>query len=310
MKYGKLFALFIVIATASALSLPADETEYNIHSLNLFTPSNRSFKLMVNGAPVFFRIGRDNPEEFGIDRAREIKYLLVGEKLGLTPALLGYELDNGLLMAEFIEGSTPSFERMHDLEFLDLVVANLRTLHGYQMDGMDEAEKTKFYSCRHFYQSLLAMNISFDEESVSYWMQVMRSFEEGYYDGIGKGVCHGDLYYGNLLESLDGRVYLIDWEYSFYGYVIDDLSAVCSDDMPDEVIRYIVKSYWGEDQPEMFLKLKQNIFIHELMHYFWCLMQADKNSANAPLYHKRARMMQKNLNRAASLFGDSKFPGP
>src|ERR1700722_15532371 len=121
--------LFFIIFVPS---LDADEREYNIYSLNLFTPTNRSFKAMVYGSPIFLRIGRNNPEEVGIDRTREIKYLKIGEMLGLTPALLGYELDNGILMTEFIEGSTPNFEKMHNQHFLQKVVTSLHKLHEYQ----------------------------------------------------------------------------------------------------------------------------------------------------------------------------------
>lgn len=300
MNHKYLFAI-LVFGAITVASLPAEEREFNIHSLNLFTPTNRSFKVILNDIPVFLRIGRSHPEEVGIDRAREIRYLKIGEKLGLTPALLGYELDNGLLMTEFIEGSTPSPERMHDLSFLRQVVANLHTLHAYQIDD-NGVEKTTFDACRHFYHSITALNIPYDEERVSYWMSVINSFEEGYYEGFSKAVCHGDIYHGNLLESLDGKVFLIDWEYAFYGYVIDDLGKLGTDDMTDAELHSIVQCYWGTDSPEMFLKLKQNVFMHELVHYFWCLINAEKNPSNAVQYHKRARLMRENLNRAASFF--------
>ncbi len=288
--------LLIVIVLSSFLSLlKADEC--NIYSLNLFTPTNRSFKVVVNGSPFFLRIGRDNPGEVGIDRAREIRYLKVGQMLGLTPALFGYELANGLLMTEFIEGSTPSSEHMHDLEFLHKVVTNIHILHSYDLHGLQEAEKTTFDTCRHFYNSMLALGVAYNEEDVSRWLEVISSFEDGYYDGIKKAVCHGDLYHGNLLESLDGKVYLIDWEYSFFGYVIDDLGKLCSDDLSDAEIECIARTYWGADRPDMVFKLKQNVFMHELVHYFWCLVQAHNNPDNAPQYHKRALLMQQNLNK-------------
>ena len=43
-------------------------------------------------------------------------------------------------------------------------------------------------------------------------MQFLESFEEGYYDYIDKAVCHGDIYFGNLMETPSGKVYFIDWE--------------------------------------------------------------------------------------------------
>lgn len=301
MFYNYLLALLLGLSTALSTPVTADESEYNIFSLNLLTPTNRSFKVIVDGHPVFLRIGRDHPEVVGIDRAREIKYLKVGEMLGLTPALLGYQLDNGILMTEFIEGITPDTAKMHDLRFLQKVVDNLRTLHAHQPKDSQDVEKTTFAACRHFYRTIETLNVPFDRERAAYWMDVMQSFEEGYYEGIGKAVCHGDIYHGNLLEAFDGKVYLIDWEYAFYGYVIDDLGKLGTDALSDEEIQYISSVYWGKDDPDMYLKLKQNVFMHELVHYFWCLLQADKNPGNAAMYDQRAALMIENLDRAASI---------
>lgn len=219
--------------------------------------------------------------------------------LGLTPSILGYELNNGLLITEFIEGTTPTPEKMRNSQFLEKVVAKLRLLHSYDPEDLHIVEKTTFDACRHFYHALKALNISYDESQASFWIKGMESFEKGYYENMRKAVCHGDLYHGNLLESLEGEIYLIDWEYSFFGYVIDDLGKLCSDDLNDEEIQFIVKTYWGKESPDLFLKLKQNVFLHELVHYFWCLIQAHNNPANASHYYTRSQLMKENLNRAA-----------
>lgn len=69
----------------------------NIESLNIYsTATNRNFKINLGEKNLFFRIGRNNPDEVGINRESEIQFYIIAENLRIAPKLLGYEINNRL----------------------------------------------------------------------------------------------------------------------------------------------------------------------------------------------------------------------
>jgi thiamine kinase-like enzyme len=285
MKLTVVFAVFLLHFGVFAFG--AEEKELNITSVNLYeTSTNRAFKVTVEGRPVFFRVGRDHPEELGIDREKEIENYKIAEQLGLAPTLLGYHLKNGLLMIEFIEGISPSVERIREHSMLDKIVLQLKNLHDHSSDEGRPAEKTAFSINDALLKNLETLGVApEDEKKIRQWLKVRTSFEEDYYREIPFAICHGDLYRENLLETEDGRVYLIDWEYSFYGPIIDDLGKLCATNwLDDSAMEYLVEAYWGEMSSKMLKKLKQNIFMQQLNFYLWLRIQAHHHPEQASSY--------------------------
>lgn len=279
------FILFITI-----LSSAFGQNHLNIEDLSLYTPTNRAFKCHIDGKDYFFRIGRANPELIGIDREREIRGFKIGGELGISPTIIGYEINNGLLITEFLDGKMSQKERMHDINFRNAIVKNFQLLHNYPADVNMGVEKNMIDVCRNGYEN--AKHLLEDENEVHPWIQYLESFADGYYDDCEKGYCHGDIYFGNLLEDASGKLYFIDWEFSFFGYIIDDLGKFCSDLTEDEIFQ-VVKEYWGN--AEMFHKAKQNAFMHSLFHFFWTYLQGQLDPTNK-WYAYRADLMRDYLN--------------
>ncbi|MBS0654754.1 MAG: phosphotransferase [Verrucomicrobia bacterium] len=294
--FNTLATLLVITQALGASPLPVS---LNIDSISLNTPTNRSFKLHVGGTPVFFRIGRSDADQIGIDRKREIENLRIGVQLGITPQLLGYELSNGLLMLEYIPGTTPTIEELPPL--IDDVVHNFRALHSCKQNRA--VEYTMFDKCYRWRETYNALDINKnDQELVDYWFSAVRSFEKGYYDGEETGVCHGDIYFGNILVAETGKVYFIDWEYSLYGYIVDDLGKFCSVLPHEQDLHKVVKAYWGSEDPQKLLKLQQNVFLHELAHYFWCYIQIHNNPNLASAYEQNIQRVSSCLNKMAANF--------
>jgi thiamine kinase-like enzyme len=264
--------MFLLSLLLCSALLPVEQ---NMTSLNMYaTATNRNFKLSVDNSSLFIRIGRESPEELGIDRRREVELYKVAEGLGLAPKLIAYQIDNGILVTEFIEGSSPSETRVHELDFLEQVVEKLKLLHSASLESA--SEKNVFRNN----DLLLAECSSFvDLEKIKHWQEVRASFEKGYYEDTAFGICHGDLFRGNILENQEGRIYFIDWEYAYYGPIIDDLGKLCSANwLTDSEIEFVANMYWKS--PNM-RKLKQNIFMQQFNFYLWCKIQAQHNAENS-----------------------------
>lgn len=293
-RFGLLSLFFVCQCVYSV------EPQKNISSLNIYeVATNRNFKIDIDQKAYYVRIGRENPEEVGINREEEIKHYIAAEKLGLTPKLHGYHLESGLLITEFIHGTSPSEEMIHEKETLDQIVKNLHDLHHYPYSTSNEPENTVFK----INDTLLAKAKSeINLTDLSRWMDIRNTFEKDYYNNIPLGLCHADLFRGNILIADDGKVFFIDWEYSYYGHVIDDLGKLCSANwLTSEEMEALSKNYWKRMDPILLKRLKQNVFMQQFNFYLWCHIQAASGGENTSMYHAFSKMVRKHLNKMSSL---------
>lgn len=264
------------------------------------TATNRSFKVVLQDESLFLRIGRDHPEQLGIDRQREVHHYKLAESLGLAPALLAYQIDTGTLMSKYIEGASPSEARVHEREFLEKVTRSLKRLHACPSNSR-AAETTALLRNDALLNQLTQLGTDHVEQNrLHYWLEVRGAFEEGYYDGIAIGVCHGDLFRGNFLETPEGGLFLVDWEYSYIGPVIDDIGKLCAANwLTEEEIQWVVETYWGAADPRLVHKVVQNIYLQQMHLYLWCHIRAHHECTTAARYLALAARVKEHLNRLA-----------
>lgn len=170
----------------------------NIYSI----ATNRNFKINLNEKTVFFRIGRNNPDEVGINRESEMQFYTIAESLGIAPKLLGYEIDNGLLMTEYIEGISPTEKEIRECQIIERVVHNLHLLHAYHLSIVTTASSTVFSRNSELLKTLDKLGLRINlQEKIDNWLRIKNSIEDGYYQGIPLGICHGDLFRGNIIQD-------------------------------------------------------------------------------------------------------------
>lgn len=139
---SKSLILLCLLATPVFANVPA----LNIESLNIYsTATNRNFKINLNGQTVFFRIGRNNPDEVGINRESEMEFYTIAEGLGIAPKLLGYEINNGLLITEYIEGASPTEREIRQFHTIEKVIHNLHLLHAHHLSVPTTTPSTVFF---------------------------------------------------------------------------------------------------------------------------------------------------------------------
>lgn len=273
-------------------------SEANIHPLNnYFVATNRSFKIEVNGQTVFFRIGREHPEELGIDRISELAFYEVGEKVGIAPKILGFETDHGLLITEYIDGASPTKEELSST--IEKVIDHLHLLHSYPFTQDKMPLSTVFLRNDALLKTLETLGLKAEiSDKVDRWLLTRESFEKDHYQNIPVGVCHGDLFRGNMLLDAHQNLFIIDWEYAFYGYVIDDLGKFCSSNwLSDEEIARVSALYWGTSDERMLQKLYQNIFMQQFNFFLWCQIQAFYHTEENASFDELVGQVEAHLDR-------------
>jgi thiamine kinase-like enzyme len=269
--------------------------ELNISSLNLYDiVTNRSFKVVLQNESLFFRIGRENAEQVGINRETEISHYRLAESLGLAPPLLAYQIENGILISKYIEATPPSEERVRQSDFLEKVMFALKRLHTY-LPSSPSTATTIFLKAAALAAQLAKLGIESDMQP---WLERMRGFEEGHYDGIAVSLCHGDLFRGNFLEQPEGNLLIVDWEYSYVGPVIDDLGKLCAANwLSDGEIRFVIESYWGAAEPERVQRVMENIYVQQLNLYLLCQVRAYYEPRAVSSYLALANRVREHLNQ-------------
>ena len=97
-------------------------------------------------------------------------------------------------------------------------------------------------------------------------MSMVYKFTEN--DHIEKRLCHCDCYDPNFLVGQDGKMYLIDWEYSGNDDPANDLGTfICCSDYSYEEALQILQLYYGRELTD--IELRHAIGYIAIAAYYW-----------------------------------------
>ncbi|WGE45742.1 phosphotransferase family protein [Actinobacillus equuli] len=152
---------------------------------------------LASGERFVLRQQNERATKFGINYAQEAQILNYLTRLPFTPKVY-YHNENSSLLT-WIEGNTPS---RFSLSLLDKLASQLAELHLFPIDEslpkLDLAERCQF----------LWQKLSVQQQAVLRFHPPFQTIQP-----FTLAICHHDLHLGNFIEK-NGRLYLIDWEYS------------------------------------------------------------------------------------------------
>lgn len=119
--------------------------------------------------------------------------------------------------------------------------------------------------------------------------------------------CHNDTVPENFLKSSDGRVYLIDWEYSGMNDPSWDIAAyILESKLTEEAIEYLFLDYYGKlPTNEEVLKIKSYMVAQDLLWTVWALIRHYNGEDFLKYCYQRYERFRNNM-EAISIFTD--FP--
>ena len=199
--------------------------------------TNTSFVFEINGTDYIYRHPGDGTESI-ISRKNEKMSLIKAKEIGIDPTYIYADINEGWKISVFIpEFREPDYNSFEDSK---KILEVLRRLHssGIKLDygmqpwedalKMEELLREKSPNCFEEYELLKR--------------KVGRLYKMTINDGVERCFCHGDTYKPNWMIRPDGRVILIDWEYSGYS------------DPGIDVGYYIVDAMYDFDEAERFIK--------------------------------------------------------
>jgi Ser/Thr protein kinase RdoA (MazF antagonist) len=125
------------------------------------------------------------------------------------------------ILYEFIEGKEPS--KNEEAENIGCLIGKYhKVMENYKGDLL---KRDKYYFIDRYIEILRKMN--YPEPKVTAFKKHGDALWERVKD-LPPGYCHGDLYIGNIHQSLTGELYVLDFDTSCYAFPLYDIALVCN----------------------------------------------------------------------------------
>lgn len=228
--------------------------------------SNKNFRIVLEGNDYVLRvpgIGADGM----VERKNEEVNSQLGCKIGINPEILYFNSETGIKLATFIKNAeTLNSATIQRPDNMKKVAQILRNLHNSNVRLNNEFNI--FHEIKK-YEQLME-----DVGGVVYkgWEDIRKDVMslEGYLNntlGVELHPCHNDLVPENFIKDENGKIYLIDWEYSGINDPMADLGAMFLEaDFTEDNIDFILQNYFGGNVPAT---AKTKILIYQIL--FDCL---------------------------------------
>ena len=186
---------------------------------------NHNYKITVkNGQKIVCRIPGIDAIEHG--QTHQIVFnnsLIAYKELKIAPRPCYFDETTGIMLTEYIEGETVSSSALReDNSLLKSVIGAIRFSH--EKSNSSNAFTSSKASDVLFGYDLSLLEGCSDEKEVKKTKQLQLLLNQSIGKFDTKVNCHNDLVPANFLSSSDGRIYIIDWEWSGPGDRFCDLA--------------------------------------------------------------------------------------
>ena len=224
-----------------------------------FTAANNK----LGGAKFVYRHPGVGTSDY-INRESECFSMDVAKRLGLDDTFIYMDKEEGWKLSRYIENARTL--DYHNEQEVDTALSMMRKLHqeniksqfrfGTWERSLEFVEKIRHKGRADFadFQNLLDM------------MEALYKLTKS--DGIDERLCHCDCYDPNFLIGEDGKMYLIDWEYSGNDDPATDLGTfICCSDYTEEEAQQVICKYIGHEPSD--LELRHYYAYVALAAYYW-----------------------------------------
>jgi len=204
---------------------------------------NRNYKVEVDGKQRVLRILNDNPE-LKINRKNEIFNLDVAYESNLAPMLIDCDLDNNIIVTEYIEGKTVTNEDLQNKYFAFKVIEKMKELHSGPefLDDFNVIDKfNEYYSKCINNNYKLPKAFTKNIKHVNKISEIIKSIPKM------SVPCHNDLWAPNIILTKDNEIKFIDYEFSGNNDPLFEIGNFWNEsDLSYSVLQDIVRHYYGQ----------------------------------------------------------------
>lgn len=237
--------------------------------------TNRNFKVSLDGQTYVLRVPGNGTEGMVERRNEEINNKL-SCKMGISPGIVYFNETNGVKLTNFIEGAeTLNRATIQRYENLIQVADIFKTLHNSSVRLNNDFNV--FREILNYEDLLQKANAKMYEGYDDIRNSVFALQDRLNILGIELKPCHNDLVPENFIADYDGRLFLIDWEYSGMNDPMWDFAALFLESEFCESSKEIVLNRYFEGSTDEIIKEK--ILIYQiLMDILWSIWTCIKEA--------------------------------
>jgi thiamine kinase-like enzyme len=232
--------------------------------------TNANYRVDVDGRAFVVRIPGASTELLAIDRVNELHNARIAAALGIGPAVLHHFADGDVTVAEFLHGRPMSNDSLQESGMPARIAATLRVLHGgprflrdFDMPAL--AERYRVLAERRGYglpSGYRARRAAVDRISAALAGRPLATVP-----------CHNDLLADNYIEQ-DGRLRLVDWEYSGNGDPAFELGNTCRElDYDDARVLELCQAYFGRATAALVGRVRLHMIVSDVGWTLWAAIQ-------------------------------------
>jgi thiamine kinase-like enzyme len=232
--------------------------------------TNRNFRVDVGGESYVLRVAGANTELLGIDRENEYFANQKAGELGIAPQVYYFIRPEGYLVTRFIQAQPLPPVELKQPDNLCKVAAMLNEIHA--MPPI-HGEFIVFRVVEDYAEVARRYHVDFPD-NFDWLLERMYNAEKAFKIGaLPLMPCHNDLLNENFLQ-MDGKIYLLDWEYAGMGDIFFDLANLSvHHNFSDIEDRLLLESYFGEVIEKSWARLKIMKILSDFRESMWGLVQ-------------------------------------
>jgi len=231
--------------------------------------TNSNFRVDVGGESFALRIAGADTDMLGINREYEHAANLAAGKLGIAPEVIYVIQPEGYLVTRFISARPFPPEEIRQPDNIRKVMEVVRQIH-----SMPEIPGTfsVFRTIEEYAEIARRYHVEFPEK-FGWLMERTQAAEAALMKNPEPlRPCHNDLLNANFL--IDGRIYVLDWEYAGMGDIFFDLANFSDHhELTDEQDQWLLECYFGETTPRHTAHLKIMKVMSDFREAMWAMVQ-------------------------------------
>ena len=224
--------------------------------------TNKNYRICVKDTRYILRVAGTGTDRM-INRNTEMFNSAIASEKGFNVEVPYFNLETGVKISKFIENAeTLTHRSIKKEENLKQVTKILRDLHECKDFHMDN-EFNMFRELEKYEEILKKDNGDFFEDYDEVRTKVMALEDELKRCGAVSVPSHNDLVSENFVKDTEGRIYLIDWEYSGTNDDMWDLAALSlENEFSEDDIELMFRLYFnGKEADE---NTRRRLLIHQI----------------------------------------------
>ncbi|MBI5029015.1 MAG: phosphotransferase family protein [Chloroflexi bacterium] len=262
--------------------------------------TNRNFRVDAGGGESFvLRIGGQDTELLGINRANEFAANVAAARIGVAPEVVYFIEPEGYLVTRFLAARPLPREEIGKPENIRRVAETLKRIHA--MPAIP-GTFSPFRMVEDYAATARRYTVQFPD-NFDWLMARMNEIETAFLrDPFTPHPCHNDLLNENFLD--DGALRIIDWEYAGMGDIVFDLANFAvHHGFSDEQDQFLLQCYFGEATSRRMARHKLMKIASDCREAMWGMVQIGISKLD---FDFRA-YADKHFNRMAEMIRDKRY---